>query len=42
MPGYIVLTKTGFALRRKGKNRMKKEAAVLSGLFPGTNVINKG
>ena len=38
MSGYIVLTKTGFALRRKGKSRMKKEAAVFSGLFPGTKV----
>jgi len=38
MSGYIVLTKTGFALRRKGKSRMKKEATVISGLFPGIKV----
>jgi len=42
MSGYIVLTKTGFALRRKDKSRMKKEAAENSGLFHWTNVINMG
>jgi len=40
MSGYIVLTNKGFALRRKDKSRMKKEAAALCGLFPGTNVVN--
>jgi len=42
MSGYIVLTKTGIALRRKDKRCMKKEADDLSSLFPGTNVINMG